>query len=196
MKEHAGMVEQVDNDRILLQVRNLTKHYPIHKGFLQSVVGQVKAVDGVDLYVKDGETLGLVGESGCGKTSAGRCILRAIEPTGGEILFRDPKLGMVDIRKLDKDKLYLVRRNTQMIFQDPYGSLNPRMMLLQLVSEPMRAHRVSKGKDAEERVAYLLRVVGLRPEYMSRYPHAFSGGQRQRIGIARALAPQPALHRL
>jgi peptide/nickel transport system ATP-binding protein len=191
IKEQASMQEKQSDDGVLLRVRNLQKYYPIQKGFLQTTVGHVKAVDGIDLYVKDGETLGLVGESGCGKTSAGRCILRAIEPTGGEIFFRDPHLGMVDIRKLNSDKLYEVRRNTQMIFQDPYGSLNPRMTLLQIVSEPLRSHRAARGKELEERVAYLLKVVGLRPEYMVRYPHAFSGGQRQRIGIARALALNP-----
>jgi peptide/nickel transport system ATP-binding protein len=144
-------------------------------------------VDGVNLYVNQGETLGLVGESGCGKTTTGRCILRAIEPTGGEVMYRDSKGGWINVLDLEKDALKELRKEIQMIFQDPYSSLNPRMTLLQIVGEPLMAFG-AKGKEVEDRVAELLRLVGLRPEYMRRYPHAFSGGQRQRIGIARALA--------
>jgi peptide/nickel transport system ATP-binding protein len=139
----------------------------------------------------EGETLGLVGESGCGKTTTGRMILRAINPTDGEIYFRDEVLGKVDIAKLDEEALRQVRRNVRMIFQDPYASLNPRMTLLEIVGAPLRANNLAKGKALEDRVAEILQLVGLRPEYMRRYPHAFSGGQRQRIGLARALAPRP-----
>jgi peptide/nickel transport system ATP-binding protein len=184
------MSEQRDRSELLLEVRDLKKHYPIQRGFLKKTVGFVKAVDGVSFYIKNGETLGLVGESGCGKTSTGRCVLRAIEPTGGEILFKD-ETGWVNVKGLDKAGLMRIRRNMQFIFQDPYSSLNPRMTLLQIVGEPLRAHKVAHGKALEDRVAHLLKVVGLRPEYMNRYPHAFSGGQRQRIGIARALALNP-----
>ena len=175
----------------LLEVKLLKKHFPIRRGFLKHVVGQVKAVDGVSFYVNEGETLGLVGESGCGKTTAGRCILRALEPTSGELLFRDPQLGKVDLATLDEKMLHRVRRNLRMIFQDPYASLNPRMTLLEIVGAPLRAMNLARGKELEDQVAEILRVVGLRPEYMRRYPHAFSGGQRQRIGLARALAPRP-----
>ncbi len=180
-----------DSSQPLLVVDGLTKYFPIRRGFFKRVVGQVRAVDHVDFYVQEGETLGLVGESGCGKTTTGRCILRAIEPTGGRILFRDPKLGRVDICQLDKEQIRLVRRNIRMIFQDPYASLNPRMTLLDIVGAPLRAMGLAHGKELEDRVAEMLRLVGLRPEYMRRYPHAFSGGQRQRIGLARALAPSP-----
>ena len=187
------MAEQPVQAKVLLEVRDLKKHFPIQRGFLKRTVGYVKAVDGVSLYIKDGETLGLVGESGCGKTTTGRCILRAIEPTSGEIIFRDKNLGKVNVRELEKEDLKQVRRNMQMIFQDPYSSLDPRMTLLQIVGEPLIVNKVAKGRDLEDRVAELLKVVGLRPEYMRRYPHAFSGGQRQRLGIARALALNPQL---
>ncbi|MBC7320408.1 ABC transporter ATP-binding protein, partial [bacterium] len=139
-----------------------------------------------------GETLGLVGESGCGKTTTGRCILRAIEPTAGEVLFNVDG-NMVDITKLNKDELKKMRRYMQMIFQDPYSSLNPRMTVKDIIGEPLLVNGIAKGKELEERVGELMRAVGLRPEYMIRYPHAFSGGQRQRIGIARALALNPKL---
>ncbi len=181
------------NER-LLEVKNLKKHFPIKKGLFSRVVNHVKAVDGVSFYIHKGETLGLVGESGCGKTTTGRTIMRALDPTDGEIWFDDPDQGRVNIVSLNKKKLKAVRRNVQMIFQDPYSSLNPRMNLLQLIGEPLLVNGLAKTyKDIEDRVAKLLRVVGLRPEYMTRYPHAFSGGQRQRIGIARALALNPTL---
>jgi peptide/nickel transport system ATP-binding protein len=178
----------------LLEVNNLKKHFPIKKGFiLNKTVGYVKAVDDVSFYIHQGETLGLVGESGCGKTTTGRLIIRAYESTGGKIWFNDRKLGRVDVRELDNNQLHQLRMNMQMIFQDPYSSLNPRFTLLQIVGEPLLVNGVAHGSELQDRVAELLRVVGLRPEYMTRYPHAFSGGQRQRIGVARALALNPQL---
>jgi peptide/nickel transport system ATP-binding protein len=190
------LVEQkpaVEMDGKLLDVHDLRKWFPIHKGLLGRLVGNVKAVDGVNFFIREGETLGLVGESGCGKTTTGRCILRAYDPSGGSIMFKDRNMGLVDVAKLDKSHLKHLRRNMQMIFQDPYGSLNPRWTLLQIVGEPLVVNGVAHGQDLKDQVADLLRVVGLRPEYMVRYPHAFSGGQRQRIGIARALALHPQL---
>ncbi|MBN1248188.1 MAG: ATP-binding cassette domain-containing protein [Anaerolineae bacterium] len=180
-------------DERLLEVSNLRKYFPIKKGFFRKTVGHVKAVDDVSLYINEGETLGLVGESGCGKTTTGRCILRAIEPTDGEIRFRDQRDGWVDIRALDMEELNRVRQQMQIIFQDPYSSLNPRMTLLELVGEPLVINQGMRGRALEDRVAELLRSVGLRPECLRRYPHAFSGGQRQRIGIARALALDPRM---
>ncbi len=177
----------------LLEVNHLKKYFPIKRGFFSRVVGHVKAVDDVNFKVNPGETLGLVGESGCGKTTTGRVILRAIDPSDGEIWFRDKEMGRVNVAALEKQEMKQLRRNMQMVFQDPYSSLNPRMTLLQNVGEPLIVNNVAHGKALEDRVAELLRVVGLRPEYMNRYPHAFSGGQRQRIGIARALALNPQL---
>jgi peptide/nickel transport system ATP-binding protein len=176
---------------VLLEIKDLKKYFPITRGLLAREVGTVKAVDGVSFYVRKGETLGIVGESGCGKTTTGRIILRAIEPTDGEIWFQDRDLGRVNVAELDKGQLKHVRRNMQIIFQDPYSSLNPRMNLLQLIGEPLIVNGIARGKDVKDRVAELMRVVGLRPEYMTRYPHAFSGGQRQRIGIARSLSLNP-----
>lgn len=179
---------------ILLEVKDLKKHFPIVKGFLSSkTVGHVRAVDGVNFFIREGETLGLVGESGCGKTTTGRLILRAYEPTGGEVWFNDRDMGRVNVATLEKHELQGIRRNMQMIFQDPYSSLNPRMTLLQIVGEPLLVNKIARGQELQDRVAELLRVVGLRPEYMTRYPHAFSGGQRQRIGVARALSMNPQL---
>lgn len=176
-----------------LEVRNLKKYFPIQKGFLKRTVGQVKAVDDVSFHVRPGETLGLVGESGCGKTTTARCILRAIEPTSGEIMFRTKDDDVVEITGLSRGPLRELRSDMQMIFQDPFGSLNPRMTLLDIVGEPLLVHGMDSRRERADRVAELLRLVGLRPEYMRRFPHAFSGGERQRIGIARALALNPRL---
>ena len=177
----------------LLEVRGLQKFFPITRGFLQRVVGHVRAVDGVDFTLAEGETLGLVGESGCGKTTASRCILRAIDPTGGSILYRTRDGRTVDLATLAPRELLPLRAEIQMIFQDPFGSLNPRMTLLDNVGEPLLVNGMGNRRERADRVAELLRLVGLRPEFMHRFPHAFSGGQRQRIGIARALALEPSL---
>ncbi len=178
---------------LLLEIRNLKKHFPIKRGFFKRTVGYVKAVDDISLLVEEGETLGLVGESGCGKTTTGRMILRAIPSTEGDVYFRDPELGRVNVTELDNQQLNQVRRNMRMIFQDPHASLNPRMTILELIGAPLRAMGLAKGTELEDRVADTLGLVGLAPEVMRRYPHAFSGGQRQRIGIARALVCQPNL---
>jgi peptide/nickel transport system ATP-binding protein len=179
----------------LLQVSNLKKHFPVYRRgiFQRRVVNYVKAVDGVSFTIRRGEVLGLVGESGCGKTTTGRVILRAETPTEGKIIFQDRVKGEVDLARLGRDELRDIWRNIQLIFQDPYSSLNPRMTLEQIVGEPLHNYGVLKGQALRDRVAELLGLVGLRPEYMSRYPHAFSGGQRQRIGIARALALNPQM---
>jgi len=177
---------------MLLEVRELKKHFPIRRGLLQKTIGHVKAVDDVSFFVNKGETLSLVGESGCGKTTTSRCILRAIRPTAGKVLLNDDG-RTVDVTTLPKDQLRSLRRQMQMIFQDPFSSLNPRMTLLDIVGEPLLVHGVGTPQERRDRVVELLRLVGLRPEYMRRYPHAFSGGQRQRIGIARALALNPRL---
>lgn len=167
-------------NQTLVEVKELKKHFPAANKQL------VRAVDGVSFVVRRGETLGLVGESGCGKTTVGRCLLRLIEPTSGEIRFDGRNLS-----EINRQQLRELRRRMQIIFQDPYSSLNPRMKIGQIIAEPLIVHRIGNGKEQPERVAELLRVVGLDPDYAARYPHQFSGGQRQRIGIARALALNP-----
>ncbi len=193
-EEHAnGVADGRAEGEVLLEVKDLRMHFPIKKGFLRRTVGHVKAVDGVNFFIRAGETLGLVGESGCGKTTTGRSILRAYDPTGGEILYHRADGQTVDLARLSTRELTAYRRDIRMIFQDPYSSLNPRMTVFQIVADPLRVNKVASGKELEDRVATLLRRVGLRPEYMRRYPHAFSGGERQRVGIARALALNPRL---
>lgn len=183
-----------DND-LLIEVRNLRKYFPIMRGFIRRTVGYVKAVDNISFDVYRGETLALVGESGCGKTTTGRCIMRAIEPTAGTILFhKDRGEAPVDLNSLSRAELRYIQRFMGMIFQDPYSSLNPRMTVLEIVGEPFITRKLVKdGRDLERRVAQLLSNVHLDPSLMRRYPHAFSGGQRQRIAIARALALNPNL---
>jgi peptide/nickel transport system ATP-binding protein len=181
------------NNPKLLSVRNLCKHFPIHaKGFLKKQVATIKAVDNISFDLMPGKTLGLVGESGCGKTTAGRAILRAIQPTSGEVIFNDGG-NPVDLCRIPDRELKPLRTKMQMIFQDPYASLNPRMTVGQIVAEPMVIHNLAKGSELDDRVVAILRKVGLKPEHKTRYPHAFSGGQRQRIGIARALIMHPSL---
>jgi peptide/nickel transport system ATP-binding protein len=177
---------------ILMEVRNLKKYFPIQRGFFRQVVGHVKAVDGVNFFIREGETLGLVGESGCGKTTTGRLILRAIEPTEGEVLYRCNG-GMVNVAQVPRRQMKALRREMQIIFQDPFSSLNPRMTVMDIVSEPLVIHGVARGSELKTQVCELLEAVGLKAQHMNRYPYAFSGGQRQRIGIARALALRPRL---
>ena len=213
-----------NDEDFLLEARGLKKHFPIRGGLLQREMGSVKAVDGVDIAIKQGETLGLVGESGCGKTTAGRCLLLLTQPTAGSIYYRmpgdvrrrlieleaevevnngkgDAPKSVVDeyesIRKTyaldrrDAESLRKLRREMQIVFQDPFSSLNPRMLIKDILSEPLTIHSVAKGQELKERVTVLMEKVGLNPEHLYRYPHEFSGGQRQRIGIARALALNP-----
>jgi peptide/nickel transport system ATP-binding protein len=185
------IAERADSD--LLDVSALRKFFPITQGFLKRTVGHVRAVDDVSFTIPKGKTLGLVGESGCGKTTTSRLILRAFDPSSGAVWFNDRTKGWVDVTTLDSAALRALRPNMQMIFQDPYSSLNPRMTLVEVIGEPLLVNGIARGSELHDRVAYLLRRVGLRPEYVGRYPHGFSGGQRQRIGIARALAPNPQL---
>jgi peptide/nickel transport system ATP-binding protein len=177
---------------IILDVKNLKKYFPIQRGFFRRVVGYVQAVDGVSFSIRKGETLGLVGESGCGKTTTGRVILRAMPATEGEVWYR--KGGeMINTFAVPMNEMKPLRREMQLIFQDPFSSLNPRMTVMDIVSEPLRIHKIAQGAELQSRVRELLEAVGLRAQHMNRYPYAFSGGQRQRIGIARALALRPKL---
>lgn len=172
---------------VLLQVKDLKKYFPVTEGIIvQRHVGDIKAVDGISFNIQQGETLGLVGESGCGKSTTGRTILQLHEPTAGDVWFKDQKIS-----ELRGEKLRRLRRDMQMIFQDPYASLNPRMTVGNIIGEPLEVHGLAKGKEKRERVQELLEVVGLNPYFINRYPHEFSGGQRQRIGVARALAVNP-----
>lgn len=190
----------MSRNNILLEVKDLKKYFPVRRGMLRRAVAHVKAVDGIDMYIKEGETLGLVGESGCGKTTIGRTILRLIEPTSGEILFRSKRLAgsgeeyrEVRIDSTSRKLLKPLRRDMQIIFQDPYSSLSPRMAVGEFVGEPLLVHRVAKGSEVEDRVREVFSAVGMKPEHLQRYPHEFSGGQRQRIAIARALVLGPQL---
>lgn len=186
VKERRGL-----SDTPLLEVKNLTKFFPIQKGFLRRVVGHVRAVDDISFTLNQGETLSLVGESGCGKTTTARCVLRAIDPTGGEILLQTQDGGAVNLAGLNEAQIRPLRNEMQMIFQDPFSSLNPRMTIFDVIGEPLLVNGVRSRRERQDRVEQLLKQVGLRPEFMDRFPHAFSGGQRQRIGIARALALNP-----
>ncbi len=189
---HSLKREKEQKAPLLLEVRNLKKYFPIQQGFFRRTVGHIKAVDGVNFFIREGETLGLVGESGCGKTTTGLVILRDSEPTEGEVLFnKDGK--MVDLFKVRKKGMKAFRREMQIIFQDPFSSLNPRMTVMDIVGEPLRIHGISRGDELRAAVRELLEAVGLKAQHMNRYPYAFSGGQRQRIGIARALALRPRL---
>ncbi len=189
----SGQEPSAGGHQRILEVNGLTKFFDIKKGFFKQVVGQVRAVDDVSLYIDAGETLALVGESGSGKTTLGRMIVRAIDPTRGEIKLRINDAKWVDLAKLQGNQLRAVRPNFHMIFQDPYSSLDPRMTVLDIVMEPLLHNKIAKGAAARERVRETLRLVGLEERHMRRYPHAFSGGQRQRIGIARSLVCNPRL---
>ncbi|MBN1352732.1 ABC transporter ATP-binding protein [candidate division KSB1 bacterium] len=179
-------------NNLLLEVSNLKKYFPITSGFFKKVVGHIRAVDGISFFIRKGETLGLVGESGCGKTTAGRLILNVLPATSGKVIFHQANKP-VNVTDLRGEKLRKFRKHMQLVFQDPFSSLNPRMTILNIVGEPLLAHGMRRGKQLEERVKLLMQQVGLNVKYLHRYPHAFSGGQRQRICIARALALNPEL---
>lgn len=182
------MTEQNNGQQILVKVRNLKKYFPVRHGLLRRQVGAIQAVDGVSFDIYRGETLGLVGESGCGKSTTGYTILQLLAPTEGQVFFGDR-----DLTQLSKEELRRARRHMQMIFQDPYASLNPRMTIGSIIGEPLQIHNIGSARDRSERVEELLKLVGLSPYFIKRYPHEFSGGQRQRIGIARALSTNPDL---
>ncbi len=177
----------------ILEVKDLRTYFPITSGMWRRVVGYVRAVDGVSFDLHEGETLGLVGESGCGKTTAGRAIIRAVEPTGGEVYYRASDDTVIEATTAEGDTLRTLRQQIQIIFQDPFASLNPRMTIYDIVADPMRVNRLASGSELEGRVEEMLQLVGMSPALMRRYPHAFSGGQRQRIGIARSLVMNPRL---
>jgi oligopeptide/dipeptide ABC transporter ATP-binding protein len=182
-----------NKNKVILEVKDLNLHFPIYRGVLQRLVGQVKAVDGVSFSLTDGEVLGLVGESGCGKTTVGRTILRLYDPTAGEIWYHRATGERIDLARISKKQMKPLRRELRMIFQDPFSSLNPRLTVKDIIAEPLEIHGVARGKEAEKRVAELMQSVGLNPALMQRYPHEFSGGQRQRIGLARTLSLNPRL---
>ncbi len=175
-----------EDNKVLVRVEDLKMHFPIYRGVIQRQVGAVRAVDGVSFSIHKGETLGLVGESGCGKSTTGRTILQLYKPTAGKVFYED-----VELTKLHPEKMRLMRKNIQMIFQDPYASLNPRMTIRDIIAEPLVAFGSVTGKAVDDRVRDLMKLVKLDPDFMLRYPHEFSGGQRQRIGIARAMANNP-----
>ena len=190
---NAGSSSKPGEAKPLLEVKALAKYFPIERGFLRKVVGQVKAVDGVSFSIHEGQTLGLVGESGCGKTTLGRCIMRALKPTRGEVDFHLQDGSVVDLAQKEGEELRVLRRHFHMIFQDPFSSLDPRMTVLDIIAEPLKYHGLAQGEELVERVKELMKIVGLDAGYLRRYPRAFSGGQRQRIGIARSLAATPQL---
>jgi peptide/nickel transport system ATP-binding protein len=193
------MAETTKSNDVLLEVKGLKKFFPIQQGLFRRIVGYVKAVDDISFFVREGETLGLVGESGCGKTTAGRCIIRLYEPTGGDVYFKSRLMGengqdkVVNIMELSGPQMKMTRQEIAMIFQDPINSLNPRMTVSDIVAEPMIIHGKYHRPESEDIIVHLLERVGLRADHLRRYPHEFSGGQRQRIGIARALSLNPRL---
>jgi oligopeptide/dipeptide ABC transporter ATP-binding protein len=180
-------------NNILLEVKGLKKYFPIQKGFLQKTVGQIRAVDDVSFFIRENEVLGMVGESGCGKTTVGRTVLRLYEPTAGEVWYRKKDGERLNIADIPQRQMKPLRKEMRMIFQDPFSSLNPRHPVKDIIGEPLLIHGIAKGKQLEDRVAELMEAVGLNPAFMRRYPHQFSGGQRQRIGLARTLSLNPRL---
>lgn len=183
----------MENNNVILEVKDLKLYFPIRMGLFQRHVGDVRAVDGVNFTLYDGEVLGLVGESGCGKTTVGRTLLRLYDPTDGEIWYYPESGEKINLANLSQSQMKPLRRDMRMVFQDPFSSLNPRFTVKDIIGEPLAIHNISKGQAAENRVAELMSAVGLNPAYMQRYPHEFSGGQRQRIGLARALTLNPRL---
>ena len=189
----SNLVAETESSKNILEVNNLRVHFPITSGFLRKTTGHVKAVDDVSFSVLEGETLGIVGESGCGKTTTGRAIMRAVDPTSGDVMFQKRDGDVVNVANLPASELKDVREEMQIVFQDPFASLNPRMTVFDIVADPLRVNNIASGQELEDTVSQLLRTVGLAPELSRRYPHAFSGGQRQRIGFARSLIMNPRL---